>query len=63
MVTRAACKPTLHLGHFVSAIVVHYEMNIQVLWNGFVDSLQEAQKLLMPLAVVQRTNHFPSGYI
>ena len=54
VITRATGKPALNFGHLVRAVIVHHQMNIEVLRDGFIDPLQEPQEFLMPLAVMQR---------
>ena len=41
VITWAAGKPALNFGHLVRAVIVHHQMNIEVLRDGFVDPLQE----------------------
>ena len=41
MVARAARKPALHLGHLVRAVVIHDQVNVELLGNRFVDPFQE----------------------
>src|SRR5918911_3577175 len=61
MIPRSTGKPALNFGHLVGPVVIHHQMNIEVLRDGLVDTLQEAQKLLMSLTVVQRSDHFAGG--
>jgi hypothetical protein len=39
-------QPGPHLGVLVGAVVVHDQMDVQILGNGLLDLAQEAQKLL-----------------
>jgi len=48
VITRTTGKPALNFGHLVRAVIVHHQMNIEALRDGFVDPLQEPQKFLMP---------------
>ena len=41
MLARAARKPALYFGHLVSAVVIHDQVNVELLGNRFVDPFQE----------------------
>jgi hypothetical protein len=47
---RSLCQPNSNVGMLVGGIVVDDEMDGKIVGHGFVDSLEEAKKLLMSVA-------------
>ena len=45
MITGPPRKPTLYFGHLVRAIVVHHQMDVEVLRDRFLNPFQKAQEL------------------
>jgi hypothetical protein len=43
--------------------VIDDQMDVQILRHGFLDLAQEAQKLLVPLALLARGDHFPGRQV
>ena len=56
-------KPALHFGHLVSSVVVHHQMNVELLGNIFLNALQETQEFLMPVTAVAGADDFAGGHI
>lgn len=54
---RMLFQPSLNLGRFVGAIVVHYQVQIQFLWELRIQSFEEIEKFLMPMAGVTLAEH------
>ena len=53
-------QPRLHVGVFVSAIVVHDQVQRDIGRKLPIQATQELQELLMPMASVALTDHFAS---
>ena len=49
---RPPCQPCLNLFGFVGGVVVHDDMNVEIIWNIGVNLLQKRQKFLRPVALV-----------
>ena len=49
--------PEPHLGMFVGGVVVDDQMDIELCRDGFIDTLQEAEKFLMPVAWLALGQH------
>src|SRR5215471_4814905 len=47
MITRPPRKPPLYFGHLVRAIVVHHQVDAEILRDRLLHPVQEAQELLM----------------
>ncbi len=47
VIAGSPCKPAFYLGHLVSAVVIHDQVNVKVFRDGGVDSFQEAQEFLL----------------
>ena len=63
MKTRVLVEPCRHLGMLVGGIVVEHEMEIEFWRSVAVDGSQEAQELLMPVALHALADHRPGGDI
>src|SRR3974377_635111 len=63
MKARMACKPPLHGRRFVGAVVVHDQMNIELLRHALVNGAQKLQELMAAMAPMQLADHLASGHI
>jgi len=53
-----ALQPALNDGMFVSGVVVHDQVQLLVAGRGIVHQAQEAEPLLVPVALLAQTDHF-----
>jgi hypothetical protein len=56
-------QPRLHLGPLVGGVVVHDQVQIEVLLNGAVDLSQEAQEFPGPVARLALADDYPALYV
>src|SRR5947209_16220142 len=63
VIARAPCKPALYLGHLVSSVIIHDQVDVKTFRDGGIDLLQKAQELLMTLPLVERGHYFAGGHI
>lgn len=52
LITRVTRKPAPYLIDFVRAVVIDHQMHVEAARNNFVDLIEKAQKLLMPVSPV-----------
>jgi hypothetical protein len=50
MIARMSCEPTLDFVMFMSCVIVHYQMDVYILWDVLVDVLEKLEIFLMAMA-------------
>jgi len=55
-------QPGPDLGVLVGTVVVHHQMDVQVLGQGLLDLAQKAQELLVAVAGLALVDHLPCGH-
>ena len=56
-------QPGTNLGVLVGAVVIHDQVEVQVLGDGLLDLAQETQKFLMAMAWLAPSDHLAGGHI
>jgi hypothetical protein len=63
VVTGSLRQPGTDFGVLLGAIVVHDQVHVQILGNGFLDLAQEAQEFLVPMPGLALGDHLAGGHI
>jgi hypothetical protein len=63
VVPRMGCEPFFDFGMLLRSVVVHDQMEIELLGNGSIDVLQELDEFFMPVARQTTLNDFPGKRI
>jgi hypothetical protein len=56
-------QPVLDFWVLVGAVVIHNQMDVQVLWHRLLDLPEEAQVLLVPVARLAMGEHLAGGHV
>jgi hypothetical protein len=60
---RMPLQPTLHAGMFMRAVVVHHDMQLQMVWKLFVQPFEKFQELLVAMPRIAFSDHFAFGQL
>lgn len=63
MAARMTGEPIADGRRLVRAVVIHYQMNVQVIGNGCVDRAQEFQELTAAMPPMQLTDDFAGSNV
>ena len=61
MESRVACEPGSDPGRFVSAVVVHHEVDIHLRWHVGFDGAQELQEFAAAVPAVKLSDDLAGG--
>jgi hypothetical protein len=62
-ISRVARQPSVHLGYFVGAIVIHDQVDREAAREIDVDVMEKSQKLLMPVPSVAVADRHSTRHI